>query len=300
MNRTAIALALALAAGASAQAGTLPPIVTLVDGGILLEFEVGQPLGAAAQPAGTATCGGELPPESAGRRATRGQVPTGLRLTKFCTGSVDHLFEHLFYLRTSAEPSEVVWPEPNAVSVNGNTATFSWQQFQTRSFDAELSVTVTDTSGGAGTAGTATFTFTTIAPFRAADGVAMLHGFPYFDLCLDDACEGMSAELVVPNNEIRISTGASDTEVVIRQIGNAAYAVDAYPGILGLLQDGAADTFANTGLPFGPGDFTGAFEVAFPAPQVTRSVEGNVSAISWEIAISNATVPVELMQFQVD
>ncbi len=300
MHHTAIALALALSAGASAQAGTLPPIVTLTDGGILLEFEVGQPLGAAAQPAGVAVCGGKQPPESAGRRATRGQVPTGLRLTKFCTGSVDHLFEHLFYLRTSAEPSEVVWPEPNSVSANGNTATFTWQQFQTRSFDAELSVTVTDTSGGAGTAGTASFTFTTFAPFRAADGVAMLHGFPYFDLCLDDGCEAMSAELIAPNNEIRISTGLADTEIVIRQSGNASYAVAEWRDVLDRLQDGLADTFANTGLPYGPGDFTGAFEIAFPAPAVTRNAEGATSAISWEIAISNATVPVELMQFQVD
>lgn len=39
-----------------------------------------------------------------------------------------------------------------------------------------------------------------------------------------------------------------------------AFQVNAYPGLCALLGDGSASDLADTGLPFGPGDFTGAFE----------------------------------------
>lgn len=301
MHRTVIAVALALASASNTHAGALPSVVTLVDGGITLEFSLEQPVQAReAGPSGTTTCGGGLPVSAAGH-SIRGVPADTFRMTKFCTGTVDHLFEHLFFLRTDTETSETVWPLPDSVVEGGNTATFGWQQFQGRFFDAELSVTVSDTSGGAGTAGTALFTFTATAQPVAPAGASTLHAFPYFDFCLDDACEGMGAELVTPNNEIRVATAAADTEIVIHLLGAASYAVAPYPDVLDRLQDGIADTLGNTGLPFGPGDFTGAFETSFPSPQLPVGLSGTGStSISWEIGISNATVPVELMQFEVD
>ena len=62
-----------------------------------------------------------------------------------------------------------------------------------------------------------------------------------------------------------------------------------------VLADALVTNFDNTGLPFGPGDFTGGFQWF----TVTIPASGS-QTYTFSVAVNDAAVPVELLSFNIE
>jgi hypothetical protein len=91
-----------------------------------------------------------------------------------------------------------------------------------------------------------------------------------------------SAVLVHAFDHMQLTDGGSATTAEYRALGASAFLVRPYSGtnVGEELNDGAVDNFDNTGLPFGPGDFTGGFQWTRVIPAGGQSVFVVVIAIN--------------------
>ena len=191
-------------------------------------------------------------------------------------GGTDHLFQNWWWFRVDGAPSEtrMTW-FPTSQSYVGNVASLGASEAL---FDWRLRVQLTD-GGAPGEAliGQAmTLTNTSNGPLRVSL-------FNYADFDVSGTFSGDSAILAAANL-IRITDGITGDFAEFQGVGASAWAVQSFAGLRTLLDDGAITNFSNTGLPFGPGDWTGAFQWRLSIP-----VGGSVTV--FEFLSVNMAVP---------
>ncbi|MDH3404018.1 MAG: hypothetical protein OES32_14525 [Acidobacteriota bacterium] len=166
-------------------------------------------------------------------------------------GGTDHQFATWWWYRVEGDAAETRMPPPDTESYVGDTARLTWADVDGRGlFSAEaLAVIVSFPPGSV--------LYHTLGVGNLSGGNLDLHVFAYLDMDMDGDAAGDSA----------IEAGPFSLEITERSravyqgaTGPDAYRVDAWPAVRDALNDAVVDDFANTGLPFGPGDFSGAFQ----------------------------------------
>jgi uncharacterized repeat protein (TIGR01451 family) len=167
----------------------------------------------------------------------------------------DHLYETGWWYRIQGDGAEKFFPVPTSQTYVGNLATLSWTNVDARGFDAQLVYRVVNQGGPSG--------YVTGQLILTNPGASALSidVFNMVDFDLQPTAANDSATLVTANNDISITDPAGNT-ARYRGVGANAFLVRPYGATdLGaVLGNAAVDNFANTGLPFGPGDFTAGFQ----------------------------------------
>jgi len=184
-----------------------------------------------------------------------GTSPSSQPLADFSvggTGNPDHLFQNWWWYRVQGESNETAFNNASNWSYSGNTARL---EFSTANFDAVIQFSVTSIRNGLGVL------TTTATVFNTTSDSLTLNLFNYNDLDMNGSAGNDSADLNGVNI-IRVRDGGNSGWVANYE-GTDAYQVASFSGLRDILTDPNADDLNNTGLPFGPGDWTGAFQWTF-------------------------------------
>jgi hypothetical protein len=196
----------------------------------------------------------------------------------------DHAFELWPYYRVAGDAQETRFPAPDSVSFEGYEGILSWNNVGSRGFSATatffaydcgaLLCTVPD-SGAYG------FSLEVMNSLATPLDLSL---FAYHDADLDGGFTNHTARLVsnptagVPFDAIEVRASPQTTLHLLTSQG--LYAVDAFPTLRNALDDTAVTNFTNSGVPFGPADFTSGFQ-----HQVTLAPLGSPgSSDSWQAA----------------
>lgn len=203
-------------------------------------------------------------------------------------GNGDQLFEAGWWFRIQGDTRETFFPIPTTQNYTGGTARITWTDLGGRG----LSVTKTHTILGiAGQGGVAT----TLSVTNNGASAVTLHLFQLIDLDVNGSAGGDSAALVQPFNTIRV-TDATAGYCEWRGEDAVGYLVLPFGAtdVSAQLRDAAVTNFANTGLPFGPGDFTGGLQwTLYLSPGASETVQVYLNC-------NESLVPVSLQRFEVD
>lgn len=205
-------------------------------------------------------------------------------------GTGDQLFEAGWWFRIQGDTQETVFPAPTTQNYTGNTATINWTDLGGRG----LAVTKTHVLSSAG-AGSGEVSTTLTITNNGASAIT-LHMFEMIDLDVNGSAGTDSAVLVQPNNYIRV-TDATAGQCEWRAPGAVGYLVLPFAGatdVAAQLSNATVTDFANTGLPFGPGDITSGFQWTL---QLAAGATGTVQVYA---ACNQTATPVSLQKFQVD
>ena len=185
----------------------------------------------------------------------------------------DDLFENWWFFRLPGDTQEFPFPDPDSAVYSGNTVTFTWANVSGRGFSAELVETVSDGGGPSGSI------LSTMTITELANSSLNIDIFAFADIDIGGTFGGDSATLS-GLDFISFIDGANTGEY--RAGGPDAVQAVAFPGLDPILSDTAVDNLDNSGFPFGPDDFTGAF-------QWTLSLGGEQSVeLQTAIAINEA------------
>jgi hypothetical protein len=205
-------------------------------------------------------------------------------------GTGDQLFESGWWFRVEGDAAETVFTVPTTSNYTGATATLAWTDLGGRGLGVNKTITLTSAGAGTGEAGT------TIAVTNNGAAAITLHLFNMVDLDVNGSAATDNAILVQPNNYIRIND-ATAGQCEYRAPGASAYQVlpfAAATDVAAQLSNATVTNFPNTGLPFGPGDFTGGFQWTL---QLAPGATGTVQLF---IACNQTATPVSLQRFSVD
>lgn len=205
-------------------------------------------------------------------------------------GTGDQLFEAGWWFRVEGDTQETVFPTPTTQNYTGDTATLTWSDLGGRG----LAVTKTHvlSSPGAGSGEVAT----TLQVTNNGASAITLHLFQMVDLDVNGSAGADNATLQQPNNYIRVvdaTTGSCEWRAPTA-IGYLALSFSATTDVAAQLSNTTITNFTNTGLPFGPGDFTGGFQWTLPL------AAGASATIKSYVACNQSATPVTLQRFDVD
>lgn len=163
----------------------------------------------------------------------------------------DHVYQQWWWYRVGGTGPETVFPTPTSQTYQGNQATLTHALPQ---FDAQLQLTVTD-----GTANASGSLVQQMAVTNTSGGPITLHLFSYVDFDVLGAGGDAAAFVGGDPTHMRVTdtTGAYSDFL---GVDADAYQVTIFATLRTALQDATTTNLNNTGVPFGPGDFTGAFQ----------------------------------------
>ncbi len=195
----------------------------------------------------------------------------------------DDLFESWWFFRAAGDTQEFPFPDPDTATYAGNTVTLSWADVGGRGlFSAQLVEVISDGGGPSGSM-LGTMTLTDLGSGTQFDA------FYFADIDLGGSFGGDNAT-ISGSDFISLTEGADTGE--FRAGGpNAAQAL-AFPGLDPILSDAVVDNLDGSGFPFGPGDFTGAFQWS----GLTLAAGGSV-ILQASIAINTAAPVPNLPEF---
>lgn len=203
----------------------------------------------------------------------------------FVPNGTDHQFGNWWVYRITGAADESWFPAPDFESYIGDMATLMWSDVDGLGlFSAELTLTIADAPTGATL--TQVMVITNINPTGGSLDINLFH---YNDTDLDASAGGDSAASL-GGTAMEISESSTS---FYEGVGASGYAVDTFANIRSLFSDGVPTTLANTGLPFGPADFTGAFQWIHNIPpqgSQTTVVNNDVAG----------PIPVELIEWGVE
>lgn len=202
----------------------------------------------------------------------------------------DHVYEFGWAFRVSGDTQETFFPTPTSQNYTGDTSTIDWSDVAARGlFSAREVAQVFSTVGPSGYV-TVTMTLTNISGAPVAITV-----FSMLDIDLAGSTND-SATLIAPNYHLALTDPSGNT-AEYRGLGASAFLVRPFGAsdLGAVLSDAAVTNFDSTGLPFGPGDFTGGFQWA----EVTIPVSG-AAAFTAVFAVNTGALPVELQGFSVE
>ena len=165
----------------------------------------------------------------------------------------NHVSKEWWWYRIQGDSKESVFPTPDSESYVGNVATLIWWHVNGRFFDARLVVTVL---ADGPTSGRVQFEMTLTNQSGIAMNMALFH---YVDLGLYPNATDDSASLISPSVLIGVSDPAGNTAQILAPMPSY-YQVTESSILLDALTDNSVTDLNNTGLPFGPGNFTAAYE----------------------------------------
>lgn len=204
-------------------------------------------------------------------------------------GSGDQLFSLAFYYRVTGDTQEFqIGGTPDVQSVYGFGNLFlDWNDVDNRGlFSARLEILLSENAD----VQNVNYVLS-IFPIDSFEGPMDL--FFYLDPDLDDSSDGDSGELVEAEiNFIRVSDGDTCvlTTAVVGFDGVDAFQVTEHSDILDSLADDALTDLDDSGLPFGPGNFTVAFQVS-DLPASTAAILGVTTFPTTEEGCSSAQPP---------
>ncbi|NOT53561.1 MAG: BACON domain-containing protein, partial [Deltaproteobacteria bacterium] len=178
------------------------------------------------------------------------------------TLSQDHLFETGWWFRVSGGAAETFFPVPITQNYTGDTATLDWTSLGGALFSAQLKWVVNNDATVTGFPSGTVRGEMTITNLSAVNPLTLsLFNMADFDV---QPTAGNDTAVLGPTGGIDISDAGTNI-ARYRGIGADAYLVRAFDGasvtdVAGVLSDAAVNNFDNTGLPFGPGDFTGGWQ----------------------------------------
>lgn len=169
----------------------------------------------------------------------------------------DHMFSHWWWYRLAGDNREFnLGNAASSVTIGTSVLRMTFNQ---PNFTATLQFQVISTGAEQGfLRSTLSITNTSAAPIS-------ISLFNYTDIDLNNTSNGDSAVLAAPNF-MRISDPATPVQIAYSGVGADANQTTAYATLQGLLTNAAVDNLNGTGLPFGPGDFTGGFQWGAPSP----------------------------------
>ncbi len=170
-------------------------------------------------------------------------------------GDLDSLDQHWWWIR-GIQGAETALPAPNSISQPDDThATLAWANLLDGALDATLSLELVVTGGGQGHTAKVVHALELV---NVSSNDVDVSVFQYVDTLPfsfgDEFAWGGLSGIDIDTGII----GAPPAE--FRAVNAEAFQVAAAPTILELLEDANADNLDNSGLPFGPGDFSGAFQ----------------------------------------
>lgn len=168
----------------------------------------------------------------------------------------DHVFEQGWWYRVSGDAAETSFPVPDTQDYTGNVATLDWADVNARGFAARVVATILE---GSPTSARVQIELI-ITNNTGAD--LEINAFNMIDFDLQPTAGNDSATLVNANDYIAITTGGSANTAEYRALGANAFLVRPFGAndVGAVLGNGAVEDFDNSGLPFGPGDFTAGFQ----------------------------------------
>jgi hypothetical protein len=192
-----------------------------------------------------------------------------------------HLYESGWSWRINGvDTREFAFSSAGAVEAGNGTAlgTRTWASLASGAFSAVQTIALTD--GGVAGQAIAVHTMTVTNLGGSPLDISL---FNYTDFDVSATAGGDSGVwLDQPNDIMKITDGANFAEY--RGVDADAYQVTAFATLRGLLTNTVINNLNNTGLPFGPGDFTGGF-------QWNRVIAAGDSASVVAIYAINQSVP---------
>lgn len=188
----------------------------------------------------------------------------------------DHLYQQGFWYRIEGAAFETPFPNPDDAFFSGNGATHTWNNVNGQNFAASCLTFIKD-KGGNSAIVELEMTIT-----NNTGGSLTLNLFHYADFDLQPTAGNDSAALVNANDHMALITGGSSNTAEYHAIGAQAYLVRPIgaSSVKAVLNDLSPVSFDNSGLPFGPGDFTAGFEWTRIIPSGGKSVFTVVLAIN--------------------
>jgi hypothetical protein len=193
----------------------------------------------------------------------------------YTAGGSDQMFQNWWWFRVDGDTAETAFPwaystpaGPDNESWGTNAASLDWNT-SIAAFDARLSLTINQTMPDTATV----WEEMMITNTGSTDLVLALYN--YLDLDAAGTVGGDEADLSGPDT-IVVRDGTDFVE--FQGVNADAYQVTTYSTLRTELRDDNIDNLNNTGVPFGPADFTGAFQwnLTIPAGE-TRSVMERIS-----------------------
>ena len=180
------------------------------------------------------------------------------QLTSFTVNQEDVLFHDWWYYRVNGDSREYAFPTPDfTTEFNGNKAILTWLDVDGRGlFSAQL-IQVIDQPNINGATLNNKFIFTNLS--NQSIQLDMFH-YIDFDVGVFISDEAMLLSDINYISLINNETSNTTNTAQMRAGGNLAYQVGNSGPVKGLLVDDSLTALDNSGLPFGPADFSGVFQ----------------------------------------
>lgn len=205
-------------------------------------------------------------------------------------GTGDQVFEAGWFFRIEGDAQESFFPAPDTQDYVGDTATITWVNIGGRNLAVVKTLVISSAAADQGE------TISEVAVTNNTGAEITLHLFHAVDFDVNGSAGADSATLVTPNSLMQV-TDATQGMCEYRGVSAVNYAVRAWNSstdVFALLNDASVGDLDNTGLPFGPGDFTGAYQWT----QVLA--DGATMTVRAHMACNTMTTPVELQSFEVN
>jgi hypothetical protein len=240
----------------------------------------------AAQPGGSLTAGSAIYVQQPGPTGESLASPTGVQFRAEAPPSPSQMFQNWWYYRVQGDTRE--YPFGNYARSAGGSVASTTNQY----LGNTATVQWTDTSAAAATRFTATYisqltddgtnAATLAQSFQinnpnAAPLVISLFNFADIDangqaVSDADTATGNTGAITIQDGLFRI------VHSVTGSVPANAFQVAQFSGVRDFLLDGNVNNLNNTGLPFGPGDYTGAFQWDLTVPALgSVTVNSNIS-----------------------
>ena len=198
----------------------------------------------------------------------------------------NHMFEMWWWYRLAGDNREFnLGNAATSVTIGSSILRMTFNQ---PNFSAVLQYQVVSTGVDSG------FLRSTLSITNTSGAAISLSLFNYTDLDVNNTAAGDSAVQLAPNF-MRVSDPATTYTLAFSGVGADAYQVGSWPSIRNLLTNNVVDNLNNTGLPFGPGDYTAAFQFGAPSPTGAPGgivIEpGFTSSVIATVSITNVPTP---------
>jgi len=167
----------------------------------------------------------------------------------------DQTWESWWFFRVSGDGLETAFAAPDIESYAGSIGRLDWNDPGGAGlFGAILDLEVLDTGAGMGNL------FQNLRIINTSVSTLTIDIFHYTDLDVGSSASADNAVLVANPNGIEISVIDGADSAPIIGYGADAFQVSRWRSLLRDLSDGNFDNLDDSGLPFGPNDFTAAFQ----------------------------------------
>jgi hypothetical protein len=164
--------------------------------------------------------------------------------------------EHAFNSgATSGYQGTVVGPK-------GDTATLRWTNVDGKGFNAELRYRAYSTGA---TSGVVSECMRISNPTTAPIAISIFN-YADFDVCATPGTDSATFAVGVPNPQQQITDPACPVSIFFQGCNVTAYQTGAFATIRTLLTNAVVDNLNNTGVPFGPADWTSAYQWNITVP----------------------------------